>query len=543
MIDRTSRTEHKRGFHKIISVSKQSRYEGLDWAWVDTCCIDKSSSAELSEAINSMYRYYQRASCCYVYLEDVEAIFHSTDQGQPWYESHVSQSRWWSRGWTLQELIAPAQLSFYDMNWSFIASKATRQCRAMIQRLTGIPDDVLAGQSPFACSIAQRLSWAASRHTTREEDIAYCLLGILNINMPLLYGEGSQAFIRLQEEVIKRSADQSMFVWDLHPGNGYHAVSRMTGVLAESPAVFSRCRDVKAIMAGEHSYAMTNLGLNITLPMRQIVTAAGCLHIALLADGNDGRKHKFLCLKRLYANRYARLHAAEEVSIAAATSSSAFAEMTVNIVQNLDTTTIANVGNAFGILYRILFSADQPLHRRANVYCADYLRSALVASQVATHQDSINLRVAPFPYPIPATDMPWAAIALKTQSREFNMRETILFEFGIQRVVSQEDEMEEQRPWVRSSSHLEIEVNPEHEPDLKSVKTQYYPLDAIPNQVEDGEIRQLDLERYLLPSRQKCFVSLAGGIVKDELGFQWSCRPELIDSRLFVVVDVYGKLD
>ncbi|KDR70038.1 hypothetical protein GALMADRAFT_32739, partial [Galerina marginata CBS 339.88] len=191
------------GYAKIKNCFELAIQDGFKYVWIDTCCIDKTSSSELSEAINSMYQWYKSAVVCYVYLFDIQA---GDDQGLP-----LSKSRWFRRGWTLQELIAPNTLIFYDRTWTEIGTKFSLQ--EDISKITGIPREALAFKLLSDFSIAQRMSWAAMRETSRVEDTAYCLMGIFDVNMPTLYGEGQRAFFRLQQEIMKSSDDHSLFVW------------------------------------------------------------------------------------------------------------------------------------------------------------------------------------------------------------------------------------------------------------------------------------------------------------------------------------------
>lgn len=215
----------KVGYAKVVGFCKEAAAKGLEWAWIDTCCIDKTSSAELSEAINSMYQWYANADICIVYLHD----FHG-DAGD------IKDSRWFTRGWTLQELIAPEHAEFYSGDWEEIGSKLS--LAHTLSSITGIPANVLRGdRSPSTCSVAQRMSWASERKTTREEDTAYCLLGLFDVNMPLIYGEGRKSFVRLQEQILRQEEDYTIFAW-ADPFSLSQSTS--SGFLASSPNVFSR---------------------------------------------------------------------------------------------------------------------------------------------------------------------------------------------------------------------------------------------------------------------------------------------------------------
>ncbi|KAG9197870.1 hypothetical protein G6514_000762 [Epicoccum nigrum] len=213
----------KRGYRKLLFCRKQAADDGLSFFWVDTCCIDKTSSAELSEAINSMYMWYKAAEICYAYLADVPSI------------DTLSKSRWFTRGWTLQELIAPTEVVFFKEEWERIGTRL--ELSKSIQECTGIPETVFLESTTLdSFSVAQKMSWAANRNTTRVEDRAYCLMGMFGINMPLIYGEGEDAFIRLQEEIMRITDDHSIFAWSSQDGRG--------GCLATTPLSFRDCANV-----------------------------------------------------------------------------------------------------------------------------------------------------------------------------------------------------------------------------------------------------------------------------------------------------------
>ncbi|EPE10887.1 HET domain-containing protein [Ophiostoma piceae UAMH 11346] len=188
------------GWAKIQDCCKQARSEGWKYVWVDTCCIDKTNSAELSEAINSMFRWYKEAGTCYAYLSDISGTF------------CFQSSRWFTRGWTLQELIAPRFVFFFDQDWTPIGSRDS--LLAEISLSTGIRVDYLKGHDYFRkAPVSEIFYWASQRQTERIEDEAYSLLGLFGIHMPLIYGEREMAFRRLQMAIIQERNDETIFAW------------------------------------------------------------------------------------------------------------------------------------------------------------------------------------------------------------------------------------------------------------------------------------------------------------------------------------------
>jgi hypothetical protein len=253
-----SQAAKKAGFSKISQTCRKALRESLEYAWVDTCCIDKSSSAELTEAINSMFRWYQEAKTCYVYLADVPAR-----ENTEVFERAFASSRWFTRGWTLQELLAPINVCFYSSDWIFLGTKM--DLCDQISKITTINPPFLRGANVQGASVAKRMSWASERKTTRVEDISYCLLGIFGVHMPMLYGEGENAFRRLQEEIIKVSNDQSLFAWSDEFWNEGQEVG---GLLAKSPSQFRNSGNIVPYNSEQDiSYAITNTGLRIALPL------------------------------------------------------------------------------------------------------------------------------------------------------------------------------------------------------------------------------------------------------------------------------------
>jgi hypothetical protein len=193
--------KHKTGWDKIRFCAQQAKRDGLDYFWVDACCIDKSNNTELSRAINSMFRWYRNAKKCYVYLSDVKysTLTDDRDLSRRWHPA-LRHSKWFTRGWTLQDLLAPALVAFYSMEGELLGDK--HSLKDTIHEITGIPILALLGTPLPNFSVTERFSWVANRHTTREEDAVYCLLGIMGVFMPLIYGEGrEQAMRRLLDEL------------------------------------------------------------------------------------------------------------------------------------------------------------------------------------------------------------------------------------------------------------------------------------------------------------------------------------------------------
>ncbi|KPM41926.1 hypothetical protein AK830_g4658 [Neonectria ditissima] len=277
---------------KINGCCARAASDGLGHIWIDNCCIDKKSSAELSEAINSMFTWYANAAVCYVYLGDLDPMTQpqartgvqppslSTSQ-----LDELEKARWFTRGWTLQELLAPSLLKFYDSTWNLVGYSSwinadgnttwkVPRITTLLAEITGIPRKYLQGETLGQASVAEKMSWAASRQTTRREDMAYCLLGIFGVNMPLLYGEGMDAFVRLQEEILKKHDDHSVFAWGY---NNDYFIPEQTGnggpSMALSPAKFRWCGEVTARRPEDvpsNHYETTNVGIHIKLPLIQL---------------------------------------------------------------------------------------------------------------------------------------------------------------------------------------------------------------------------------------------------------------------------------
>lgn len=302
-------SESKPAFSKVKKAMNQAKLHGYGFLWIDTCCIDKNSSVELSEAINSMYSYYEHAGICYAFLSDVSG----TDM-----HKEFESSKWWERGWTLQELLAPSDVEFFSKNWARLGSK--KQLHPLISQKTGIDGEYLFGARPVQdASIAKRMSWAASRKTTREEDLAYCLIGIFNVNMFMLYGEGGKrAFVRLQEEIMRSSEDQSLFAW-ISAGSAEDKLDDYHGLLADSPKDFKLTGNTIPYGASlvHTPSTMTARGLHITLPLTQKgdQTSIAVLQCPVPARGNNDWLAIYLVPLSPGSNQYARVRCGKLASI------------------------------------------------------------------------------------------------------------------------------------------------------------------------------------------------------------------------------------
>lgn len=295
----------KRGYSKIEMACKLAKVEGIAYVWVDTCCIDKSSSVELSEAINSMFQWYKDSLICYAYLSDLRPF---TDLSRT-----LKSCRWFTRGWTLQELIAPTNINFFDQNWGFIGNK--KDLMEEVSSITGIGVLVLNHTTPLSSvTVATRMSWASYRQTTREEDMAYCLLGIFSVNMPLIYGEGSKAFTRLQEEIIRSICDLSIFAWKAVPDQDERHSRRYSGALAKSPKLFSSCRHIiRSKETRFHAdFSVTNRGIRMPAGLigLSIKNSQGCHYVLCLDCSTEGQSNSSLAiyLRKCGADLFIRDH-------------------------------------------------------------------------------------------------------------------------------------------------------------------------------------------------------------------------------------------
>jgi hypothetical protein len=275
----------KPGYVKIEGACQRARRDRLDYVWVDTNCIDKSSSAELTEAINSMFAWYRDAVVCYAYLIDVPPSTGKETHDQ--FMKNLRSSRWFTRGWTLQELLAPSHVVFFANDWSRPGERTLKFAND-IADIVGIDARYLIGESPLAsASIATKMHWLSQRVTSRIEDIAYCMLGLFDINMPLLYGEGPKAFIRLQEEIIKVSNDHTIFCW-----TWTDSVPRdWASMLAPSPETFKNSGSFvqsRSITGNISTYSMTNAGLSMRLPIIQ----SWSYYFVVLNAGSGSHEHR-----------------------------------------------------------------------------------------------------------------------------------------------------------------------------------------------------------------------------------------------------------
>ncbi|KAI1848753.1 hypothetical protein JX266_005612 [Neoarthrinium moseri] len=312
--DYAQEIKKKSGYQKIVGACEQARRDGFQYLWCDTNCINKESSAELSEAINSMFAWYRDSAICYAYLEDIVVplkLFQHRRGQDEWFiknpddpvalaRQQFQQSRWWTRGWTLQEVLAPAKAEFFSADWTSLGQR--RELSGWISKFTTIHEEALKNRdSIWSFSIAQRMSWASERNTTVVEDTAYCLLGIFNISMPLLYGAGERAFRTLQEEIIKSSDDQSIFAWQ--PTRALTQITR-SDVLASSPISFQLCGSIICdLELPKIPYSLSNSGLRMVTSLIPSGERGPCyigLNCSMDLRGKTRRySKKYLAIRRL----------------------------------------------------------------------------------------------------------------------------------------------------------------------------------------------------------------------------------------------------
>lgn len=227
---RSRSEEHSDSMNKIIDACVKAKAMNLHWLWIDTCCTRQDNPSEVEESINSMFTWYNEATVCYAILADVrwsgsrdDPFKIISDDRAPTNETRAyrTHAEWFERGWTLQELLAPKRMEFYDRDWRRMGTK--QELAGQIEQLTGIGRDYIKSVTPLRtikeASVATRMGWMAGRHTTRPEDIAYSLVGILDIQFKPSYGEGNSAFVRLEERLLETSTDESIFAWRRPPGS------------------------------------------------------------------------------------------------------------------------------------------------------------------------------------------------------------------------------------------------------------------------------------------------------------------------------------
>lgn len=258
----------KAGFHRLWQACSRARDHGSKWLWADTICIDRSSSAAVSDALNSLSRIYQECTFSLIYLEDLVP----SEYMHKGLERQLASCAWFRNVWVLPQLIFPKDSFIYDRDWTEIGTKAS--LAPQISVITSIEQSVLVNPAALGeCSIAKRISWAAKLDAYRTEDRSFALLGVLGVQMPIIYGEGHKAFLRLQEEILRDTSDFSLFAW--RP----EAFEEYRGLLAYSPAEFEHFRkgpngpfrikgEVQLISAGVIIHAhFQAIGHDLILPL------------------------------------------------------------------------------------------------------------------------------------------------------------------------------------------------------------------------------------------------------------------------------------
>ncbi|KAI6111557.1 hypothetical protein EDD16DRAFT_1835908 [Pisolithus croceorrhizus] len=269
------------GYEKVQMCCRLARQDGLDYVWIDNCCADANSRSTRSEVRISAYAWFQQAQVCYTYLGDVDGNENPRET-----HSQFRRSKWFGRSWTLQELLAPKHVFFFAKDWTMIGTKA--DLVDIVSKVTGIHKDALEYPERIPCfSIATRMSWARGRTSTKDEDRVYALMGLFDVNLPVVYGEGeTKTFLKLQNEIMKVTDDQSIFAWRSAAATSFSSKSDASGILASTSECFAECGDVQNIPYDQWSeYCAEHfrpkkanpqldvdpscIGLQATLPVRQ----------------------------------------------------------------------------------------------------------------------------------------------------------------------------------------------------------------------------------------------------------------------------------
>lgn len=224
----------KEGYAKLRFCCQQAKQDGLEYFWVDTCCINKSDSTELNEAIKSMFRWYSRAEKCYAFLSDVTTRKHGRNETDREWQSQFRASKWHRRGWTLQELLAPRKVEFWSRDHVKLGDKSSME--QVLHEITSIPYAALRGVHLSSFDPTSIKAWSFGRETLLEEDQAYCLMGLFDVSIPPIYGEGrAKAMERLHWQI-------SLLVFQkLQRSEAKYQVQRHHSVI--SPGVFSQPRE------------------------------------------------------------------------------------------------------------------------------------------------------------------------------------------------------------------------------------------------------------------------------------------------------------
>jgi Heterokaryon incompatibility protein (HET) len=268
------------GYQKLCEFCRVARGHGLLFAWSDTCCIDKSSSAEFEEAIRSMFRWYRNAAICIAYLVQTRDV------------DDLQNDEWFRRGWTLQELLAPRVIKFHNADWKPLTKAGNdvdelSPILKLLSRATGITKLELLGFEPGPHKVDRRMTWAAGRRTTKGEDVAYCLMGIFDVGIQISYGEGSdRAFSRLVEAIMQANGNTSVLNWAGKP-----AMSHSSNALPSSPMCYTGHPHFNSVRKLE--LAMTSRGLRIPL----IVIPVELVGFSELESNRDAVQAKFHCTR------------------------------------------------------------------------------------------------------------------------------------------------------------------------------------------------------------------------------------------------------
>ncbi|KAJ4147862.1 hypothetical protein LMH87_002364 [Akanthomyces muscarius] len=311
-ISTNKKTQSTLSREQLEQACEHARRCGVEYIWIAELCIDRTSSADLDDAVNGSRRRLRNSTVCFAYLHDLPAEVTTPDSDS----SAWSRCRYWKRAWTLQELLLAPRVQFYDAYWNYRGDKDSPELAPLLSGITRIPRSVLLDSTTLSdVALAVRISWSVGRVAAREEDTAYALVAITEATLPVRYGEGAErAFIRLQEELLRDTRDGSLLAWrSARDGE-------VRGLLARSPSEFGHFAPAAAkelqrpwVFNGKVRFSSKGIELE-----SRVCKGPGCVLLSIGQKRQDlGTSHSIAICFREWNGVYVRVTPASRVSSSA----------------------------------------------------------------------------------------------------------------------------------------------------------------------------------------------------------------------------------